>query len=528
LEKLGKGAAALGKAYGHAIERIDGQLAEDRSLARRTISWISHAQRPLTAQELCHALAIVPGDRCLNRDNFYDVEDIIFVCAGLVIVDKESNIIRLVHYTTQEYFEQIRLDWNPGAVEEIASACLTYLAFDTFRSGSCHNDEDFEKRLGQNVFLDYAARHWAEHIRPIEAKVSELALAFLQDNALVSCCTQVVSVTDYKYRGYSQRFPRSTTGLHLSARFGLVFLSRMLLTGDCKEYSLNVDAKDHYGQTPLLWAAENGHTATVQLLLEKGAEIESKDELGQTPLSQAAENGHTATIQLLLKKGAEIESKNDNGLTPLLWATRNGHTATVQLLLKKGAKIYNEYSLTPLLWAAENGDTAIVKLLLEKVAEIKSKDQDGQMLLSRATRNGHTATVQLLLERGAEILSGAARNGHTAIVKLLLEKGAEIESKDDEYSSTPLLWAAENGHTATVQLLLEKGADIESKDQDGQTPLLRAAENGHTAIVQLLLEKGAEIESKDDKYGKTPLLWATWYGHKDIVEVLLGSPKRSN
>jgi hypothetical protein len=28
------------------------------------------------------------------------------VCAGLVTIDEESNIIRLVHHTTQEYFER--------------------------------------------------------------------------------------------------------------------------------------------------------------------------------------------------------------------------------------------------------------------------------------------------------------------------------------------------------------------------------------------------------------------------------------
>ena len=50
-------------------------------------------------------------------------------------------------------------------------------------------------------------------------------------------------------------------------------------------------------------------------------------------------------------------------------------------------------------------------------------------------------------------------------MKLLLEKGADLESKDREYSRTPLSWAAENGHEAVVKLLLEKGADLESKDR---------------------------------------------------------------
>ncbi len=59
------------------------------------------------------------------------------------------------------------------------------------------------------------------------------------------------------------------------------------------------------GQTPLSWAAENGHEAVVQQLLAKGADIETKDTwYGRTPLSWAAENGHEAVVQQLLAKGA--------------------------------------------------------------------------------------------------------------------------------------------------------------------------------------------------------------------------------
>jgi len=297
LEKLSKGAAALDEAYREAIERIEGQLAEDRSLARRTIAWVSYAQRPLTSQELCHALAIEPGDIELDGDNVYDVEDIISVCAGLVTIDEESNVIRLVHYTTQEYFERIRSDWNPNAREEIATTCLTYLAFDTFRSGSCGSDEKFEERIRENVLLDYAGRHWAEHVRPVEATISKLALAFLQDHALVSCCTQLISVGGYKYNGYSQIFPQATTGLHLSARFGLVLLSRMIFTADCEGFSIDVDSKDNYGQTPLSWAAAQGREAVVKLLVETGkVDVDSKDKNGRTPLSWAAAGGREAMV----------------------------------------------------------------------------------------------------------------------------------------------------------------------------------------------------------------------------------------
>ena len=263
LQTLKKGAESLESAYDEAIERIEGQLAGNTLLAKQALSWITYAQRPLTSQELCHALAIEVGSSKLDPDAVCDIDDVLSVCAGLVTVDNESDAVRLVHYTTQEYFERIRLEWLPNAQQDIASACITYLSMDAFLSGSCDSDEAFEARLRDYAFLDYVARHWERHVEVIQQAVFDLALAFLHSEPLVLTAIQAALVGEYRYSGYSQNFPSQTNGLHLVARYGLTYFVDMLL----KKPEYSADWKDEYGRTPLSYAARRGHEAVVRLLL---------------------------------------------------------------------------------------------------------------------------------------------------------------------------------------------------------------------------------------------------------------------
>src|SRR5690348_6548807 len=55
----------------------------------------------------------------LDEENVLEIEDVVFVCAGLVTLDKESDIIRQVHYTTQEYYERTQVGWFPDAQKHI-------------------------------------------------------------------------------------------------------------------------------------------------------------------------------------------------------------------------------------------------------------------------------------------------------------------------------------------------------------------------------------------------------------------------
>ena len=53
---------------------------------------------------------------------------------------------------------------------------------------------------------------------------------------------------------------------------------------------------------------------------------------GGTALMLAAANGHTETVKLLLDRGANINVRDNEGKTALVWAREKGHTEIVQLI----------------------------------------------------------------------------------------------------------------------------------------------------------------------------------------------------
>jgi uncharacterized protein len=206
--------------------------------------------------------------------------------------------------------------------------------------------------------------------------------------------------------------------------------SSYIVRQDIRRY---INAKENYGSTALTIATENGHTAIVRVLLDRGAAIEAKDKYGRTALLVAAKEGHTETVGLLLDRGAAIEAKNSGDSTGLIVAAEQGHTETVRLLLDRGAAI-------------------------------EAKNSAGNTALMLAT----------------------AFSGHTATVRLLLGRGAAIEAKSND-GWTALIWAAHTGRTATVRLLLERGADVEAKDRFGKTALMHCFDK---ATAKLLRKAG--------------------------------------
>ncbi len=175
----------------------------------------------------------------------------------------------------------------------------------------------------------------------------------------------------------------------------------LLVTGG--EVDSRIKESSH-GHTPLTWAASYGFTATVQKLLDSGADIERGDtEFGETPLMWAAEFAQDATAKCLLERGAQVNAKDTIlGRTSLMWAARRGHVATMQLLLDAGADVHvrTKSGVSALHLAAQRGQNVSVEFLLGVGGmDVDCLDAEHWTALSHSVSEGSVDVVKTLLQR---------------------------------------------------------------------------------------------------------------------------------
>ena len=113
----------------------------------------------------------------------------------------------------------------------------------------------------------------------------------------------------------------------------------------------DVDVRTSFGATALNGAALFARRATVELLVERGADVNAPQGDGSTPLLAAVFSGDEELAMRFVKEfGAAVDVPNKSGATPLHGAALLGRATLHALLLERGANASSadESLITPL------------------------------------------------------------------------------------------------------------------------------------------------------------------------------------
>ena len=418
----------LEDAYETTLGRIKGQGGEKAKLGMAALMWISHSERPLKSDELCHALAVEIGSPNHNNDNIPSIGTLLACCQGLIVVEKEASTVRLIHFTLQEYL-RAHPDLFGAAHSTMAETCLSYLNSQQVKAIPILPFPD----LQETPFLRYSSLYWGVHAKGhISDCAKQLALKLFDGCHRHISARILLEAQEMYWYGMDFDEPSLFSGLHCASFFGIV----EIVVGLLEMEGCDINQMDFMGNTPLHWASSNGHEGVVKILLGRDdVNPDKPDSYGRTPLLQAAFSGHEGVVKMLLGRDDVNPDNPDNeGETPLLRAASNGHEGVVKLLLGRDDLNPNRSDSegrTPLSSAAAYGREGVVKILL-----------------ARHDINPDTPTIN-----GRTPLYLAAWNGQEAVVKILLGRDDVNPNKLDKHGKTPLDRATERGHQGVIALL---------------------------------------------------------------------------
>jgi hypothetical protein len=193
-------------------------------------------------------------------------------CEGLIAYADPSGTVRFVHYAVQKFLQHIYLSHLLSPID-LAKACLTYLTFDVFSTGSCNDLSLPEQRIGVHKFSRYASQFWVHYIHGLGedfVDVRTYVFNLLRSSQFRNSLLQL--------QAYPKDFTKDQTPLHILCKGGLVKLCLMVLEkqyGDLttrivndirwpqgtyevpSQISGDVTSKDDKGRTALEWTFQS-------------------------------------------------------------------------------------------------------------------------------------------------------------------------------------------------------------------------------------------------------------------------------
>ena len=256
-----------------------------------------------------------------------------------------------------------------------------------------------------------------------------------------------------------------------------------------------------YFDTSLSLAAWQSKIETMKVLFDCGANVDIQsvsrvrfcaDVTMQhaSPLSIAAQSGNYEAVTELLKYGASGDTSTKKPFeTPLYWACQSSHSSveTVEALLDGGADLRKTMKYTSKYFSSYSATPSLLvkRLLLARGFDPNFVEEDGHSLLSKALIAGDIAEMKFLTAAGAR--ADNQRNEHKNSLMLALRS-----CRDDACKFSQM-----------CEILLCAGADIDAQDKTGSTILHKAIQ---LELHYRVLVKFGANELVRTKEGLTPLL----------------------
>ena len=272
----------------------------------------------------------------------------------------------------------------------------------------------------------------------------------------------------------------------------------------------DINARDTDGCTPIFFSS--GSAPTMQLLLNKRADVNITNRLGNTPLHYAAAANSLVCVEMLVRHGSDRSIRNAIGLTALQMAAslKKTHSAGFLRALDRRTERVQEFRPLPekkmpldrqLLFAiAEEGpvtDGVPVAMLLQAGADPNTKeDATGMYALHLGIFQQSPATVRALLLAGAE--QGYVQQGDDSMSPVacaLIDRQITMTDTLDQKMYPPLV----------LRELIDGDCDVNAEIyimESIMSPLHMAIMNKDFAAAELLIEEGADLNQMD-KRGQT-------------------------